>query len=906
MADTKSRTARRKKQQKSKKGKKPVWKRVITYLFAFILLMFLVVGGVFAYFIMTAPKIDIDKLDVAFASQYYDQDGNQFADRGAENRIKIEYDDLPQVLIDAVTATEDVRFFEHKGIDLRRIAGAVKANFQRGFGAEGASTITQQVAENLFLTPEKSIKLKVQEQWIAMKLEREFSKEQIMEMYLNKIFYGSNAYGVAKAAEVYFGKDDLHDLTLLEAAMLAGLPQRPSAYNPFENPELMQDRVDTVLKLMVRHGKITQEEADEAAAIDVSSVLTDEKPKSFPYDAFIQQVERELEEKLEGTDINTAGLKVYTTLDTDAQEYVEFLLTDSEENPIPYPDEDLLAGVSVIDTKTGAIQAIGGSRNRENAFGSNYAINAHRQPGSVVKPLLAYGPAIEYEQWSTYHQILDEEYTPEGSNTIRNWDRQYHGWVSQRFALEQSYNVPAAKTLEEIGSDRVKEFGENLGLSFNTDVLDPRDAIGGTVNEYSPLELAGAFSAFGNEGVYTEPYAVTKVEFEDGSVVDLKPKSEPVMEDYTAYMVTDMLKDVVDRGTGTNANVSHLPIAGKTGTTNHPEKAGSNNAWFAGYSTNYTITAWTGYNDNNEILPDTQIPLHLFRHIMTELSKDIETDDFVKPDSVVEQNIVKGSNPPVVAGSGMASDSVTRELFVKGTVPDEVADEVDSLDPVSNLSATYEEDRNEIDISWDYDSDLDVSFDVRYKKDDGSMKDLTSTSDTGATISDVDDGATYTIEVVAVSKESNEKSDPASTSITINEEEEDIGEIENLQASYDASSNTISATWDYDGDGATFEVDINGQKDSVSSTSLQFSNVEPGTTYTITVTPVVDGEQGNSKSTSIDVPDDDENNNDNDNDNSNGNNQQENNENETQNNEAEDPEGNSSENEQPVNNTNEE
>ena len=163
MADTKSRTARRKKQQKSKKGKKPVWKRVITYLFAFILLMFLVVGGVFAYFIMTAPKIDIDKLDVAFASQYYDQDGNQFADRGAENRIKIEYDDLPQVLIDAVTATEDVRFFEHKGIDLRRIAGAVKANFQRGFGAEGASTITQQVAENLFLTPEKSIKLKVQE-----------------------------------------------------------------------------------------------------------------------------------------------------------------------------------------------------------------------------------------------------------------------------------------------------------------------------------------------------------------------------------------------------------------------------------------------------------------------------------------------------------------------------------------------------------------------------------------------------------------------------------------------------------------------------------------------------------------------------------------------------------------------
>src|SRR5690625_3081595 len=336
------------------------------------------VGIVFGYYIATAPKLDIDELDVPYASQFYDKDGELFADIYDENRTKIQYDDLPEVLIDAVIATEDARFFEHSGIDLKRIGGAIKANIQHGFGSEGASTITQQVVENMFLTPEKSIKLKVQEQWLALQLEREFTKEQIMEMYLNKIFYGSNAYGVAKAAEVYFGVEDLHDLTLVQAAMLAGLPQRPSAYNPFENPELMKKRVDTVLKLMIRHGKISEEEAEEARQVEIASVLTDKKPEPFPFDAFIQQAQKELEEKLEGVDVNTAGLKIHTTLDNDIQEYVEFLLTDSDENPVNYPDEDLLAGMVVVDTKTGAIRAVGGSRNRESAFGSNYAINKMR------------------------------------------------------------------------------------------------------------------------------------------------------------------------------------------------------------------------------------------------------------------------------------------------------------------------------------------------------------------------------------------------------------------------------------------------------------------------------------------------------------------------------------------------
>ena len=857
MATGKSRTARR---RQKKSAKKPLWKKI---LFGF-LIAFLAVGlggtTVFAYYIATAPKLDIDKLDVPYASEFYNMDGELFADIYDENRTKIQYDDLPDVLIDAVIATEDARFFEHSGIDLRRIGGAIKANIQHGFGSEGASTITQQVVENMFLTPEKTIKLKVQEQWLALQLEREFSKEEILEMYLNKIFYGSNAYGVAKAAEVYFGKDDLHELTLLEAAMLAGLPQRPTAYNPFENPDLMEERVDTVLDLMVRHGKITEKEADEARSIDVSSVLTDKKPKSYPYDAFVSRAEEELEEKLEGVDIHTAGLKIYTTLDNDIQEHVEFLLTDSEENPIPYPDEDLQAGMVVLDTKTGAVRAIGGGRDRESK-GFNYATNdTGRQPGSTFKPIISYGPAIEYEKWSTYHQINDDApYDFGGDDPIRNWNRQYQGWMSARYALAQSLNVPAVKTLEEVGLDRAKTFAEGLGIKFHEDKILIGDAIGGTETNTTPLQLAGAYSAFGNEGIYTEPYTVVKVEFPDGSIVDLKPESEAVMSDYTAYMVTDMLKSVLSSGTGTNANIPDLPVAGKTGTTNVKGKSGANNSWFSGYTTNFTIAVWTGYDENNRIIEDTQIPHALFKNTMTEISKDIETADFVKPESVVEVEIEKGSNPPALPSDHTPKENIVTELFVKGTEPSTVSETFDQLDPVSNLTAVYNEANESIDVNWDYNKgEGDISFEIAYKIDDGGLKELTTTQEQSVSITEVEYGSTYTIQVTAVDNDNDVKSDPQTANVTVSEDEdeedeEDLPAVEGLEATYNEANSSIKASWQYNGPPAQFEVDINGQTQTVQSNTVQINGATPGTTYTIAVTPVADGKRGEQKSTSITV-----------------------------------------------------
>src|SRR5699024_6582900 len=239
----------------------------------------------------------------------------------------------------------------------------------------------------------------------------------------------------------------------------------------FENPDLMQERVNTVLKLMVRHNKITEAEAEEARQVSIESQLTDKKPASYPYEAFVQKVKQEIEEELDGANINSDGLKIYTTLDPSIQDYVEFLLTDSDENPIDYGEEDeLQAAMTVQDTASGAVRAIGGSRNRENVDGDNYAINLNRQPGSAMKPIAAYGPAIEYENWSTYHQLNDDkaiEINVDGeTRKINNFDNQFHGWMSMRNALSMSYNVPAIKTFQEVGSGNAQKFASGLGIDL--------------------------------------------------------------------------------------------------------------------------------------------------------------------------------------------------------------------------------------------------------------------------------------------------------------------------------------------------------------------------------------------------------------------------------------------------------
>lgn len=786
MANYRSRTERKqaeqKKQRPRKRGRSIMKKIVLIMLLIMTIGMFSGVAA-FAWMIKDAPPLDETLLRDPLASIVYDGNAQKVVELGQQKRIYVSYNDIPKVLEQAVLATEDARFYKHHGFDIVRFFGAVLANVREGFGAEGGSTITQQVVKLSFLTPEKTIKRKVQELWLAIQLEKKYSKQEILEMYLNKIYYSSRSYGVAKAAETYFGKSDLSQLTLSEAALLAGIPQSPNNYNPFTHPEAAEKRRNTVLSLMVKHGFISKEEAEEAKKVPVQSLLTENKQQSdIPYDSFIDQVIDEVTEKT-GLDVFTAGLHIYTTLDPNAQSYVEELLNSDE--VIRTNKAEFQAGIAVVDTKTGEIRALGGGRKKEEGvtFGFNYATDTRKQPGSTIKPIVDYGPAIEYLKWSTYHQLKDEPYQYSDGTPIKNWDGKYEGQMSMRTALARSRNIPALKALQEVGLERAKEFANKLGMGFNE--IHEAYAVGGVGKGVSPLQMAGAYSAFGNGGIYIEPHAVKKVVFPDGTEMDLRPEPKVAMKDYTAFMITDMLKTVVQSGTGTAANVPGLHVAGKTGTTNYDEKdrrkyglaRGSvPDSWFVGYTPNYTAAIWTGFTKKSSEAylskTEQQYAKQLFKRVISHID-DGSGGDFKQPKSVVKLPIKKGSNPPKLASERTPKNEITYEYFVRGHgEPTEVAqDEPEIVEPVKDLHAQYDPTTKTISLSWSYtiDPEKDTSFEVR-QTIDGRTPTVIATTKDSQLIVEAKEGSVYLFEVYVVTADGT-RSAPATALVQIPKEE---------------------------------------------------------------------------------------------------------------------------------------
>lgn len=776
---------KRERELQKKKQKKPLgtWvKRVILTIVVLFVIGLVGGAGLFAVYASSAPKLDEELLKDPVSSEFYDKNGEIFATIGSENRKYVNYEDIPQEMVDAILATEDSRFFKHHGIDIWRTGSAVIANITQGFGAQGGSTITQQVVKNSFLSNDKKLKRKAQEAWLAVQLERQYDKEEIFEMYFNKILMSGRIYGFGTAAEYFFGKEP-SELELDEMALLAGIPQSPNNYNPYKHPDRAQKRRDLVLDLMVQHGKITDEEAAAAKKVDVTSRLLAEEDREAvagtKYDAFLDVVLDELEDNGDG-DALAEGIKVYTTLDPKAQSTVEGIMNDSDN----FPTEDIQAGVSVVDTKTGQILAIGGGRNYADR-GYNYAHDlTKRSPGSTIKPLLDYGPAIEYLQWSTGETITDEKMTYSNSKqVITNFDKKYLGKMTIRQALYQSRNVPAIKTFKEVGADNAKEFINKLGI--NAEDVYESDAIGGGKISMSPIQMSAAYAAFGNSGIYSAPTAIKEVEYRDGSKKSYKSKQDVAMSDYTAYMVTDILRDVVSSksgASGTNAAVSGLDIAGKTGTTNYSSDefkeqnlpSGSvPDSWFAGYTTNYSIAIWSGYSKRYEPITSTEerrVPQKLFKKIMSEISEDVETAKFKKPSSVVEATIEVGTSPLKLASDYTPSELRQTELFVKGTEPSKVSEKYEKKETgaPTNLKANYNADASQVDLTWDYKSksdDANVTFEVTMSVDNEQAVVYTTTSSKQATISNVEPGRNYTFSVVAISDDV--KSAPATVSIYI-------------------------------------------------------------------------------------------------------------------------------------------
>ena len=664
MSQSKASNSKNGKEQPKKKRN---IKRTIIKVFGILVLAFLamVIVGVlvFAYYAWKAPAFNESALKDQLPTKIYDKNNKLVTTLYmGQKREHVKFDDVPDQMKDAVLATEDNRFYDHGALDYKRLSGAVMKNFTGGFGSQGASTLTQQVVKRSFLTDKKSIERKAQEAYLSYRLEQEYSKDEIFEMYLNKIYYSDGIYGSQTAAKYYFNKK-LKDLNLAETAYLAGLPQVPNQYNIYDNPEAAEKRKDTVLYLMERHGRITKKEMKEAQDTPIDKNLVkrtvEERNDAMTdtpdneYASYINYVKQEITQNkaFKGqslNDIMTSGLKIYTNMDKDVQK----TLQESVDNGTFYKNKDQITGSSIVDTKTGKLVGISGGKDYKDVVDRNQATDVH-PTGSSLKPILAYGPAIENMQYATNHKFQDEsEYNINGS-IFKNYDGQGHGSVTMADALARSYNIPALKSWQETnqnaGEKAVKDFASKVNLNYK-DEIGPSEVLGGSQSEFSPTQLASAFATMGNGGTYNEAKSIRKVVTQDDETIKFSSESHKAMEDYTAYMLTEMLKGTFQAyGSAYGYGINGVNVAAKTGTGTYgdevyseyqlPENA-AKDVWITGYTPQYTMSVWMGFNkvkeygENSFLGHDEQIkPQILFNEVMSEIS-NYDGADFERPDSV--------------------------------------------------------------------------------------------------------------------------------------------------------------------------------------------------------------------------------------------------------------------------------
>ncbi|HGF7933353.1 TPA: PBP1A family penicillin-binding protein [Enterococcus faecium] len=671
MANEQTRSSRRQKQPTPKKSvkknsgkgsgkssgthKKGLFIKILLGILSFFCILFLAGVGLFWYYAKDAPELTDKKLDATVSSKLYTQDGELFEDLGAEKREKISANELPKTLEDAIVSVEDRRFYKHIGVDPIRIIGSALSNFTSG-GLQGGSTLTQQLIKLSFFSTsaeDQTLKRKAQEAWMAVRLEQKKSKQEILTYYVNKVYMSNGLYGMETASEMYFGKK-LSELSLPQTALLAGMPQAPSAYDPYVYPDQAKKRRDTVLYTMLQNEKISQTEYDQAVNVPVTDglqELTQSDDNTKIVDNYVKEVINEVQEKTD-KNVYTDGLEIYTNLDLDAQKKLYDIVNTDQY--VSYPDDEMQVASTLIDTNTGKVKAqIGGRHIAEDVtLGNNLAVNTSRDFGSTMKPLTDYGPAFEYLKYSTGKTITDAPYNYEGTSTpVGNWDNQYMGTITLRQALYLSRNVPAVKLFNEVGSEKVASFLKNLGIEYST--IHQSNAISSNTEEQdgtkygaSSLKMAAAYAAFANGGTYYKPQYVNKIVFQDGTEETYEPDGKTAMSPETAYMITDILKDTITEGTGTNAQIAGLYQAGKTGTSNYTDdeyaKLGISSGvypdiLFAGYTPNYSISVWTGYN--KKMTPVTSESSHVasdvYRELMQYVSANVTNTDWEMPSGLI-------------------------------------------------------------------------------------------------------------------------------------------------------------------------------------------------------------------------------------------------------------------------------
>ena len=588
----------------------------------------LMFGYIFAAY-QSLPEVG-NNMRPAVSSQVFDSQGKLITTlHSDQNRLPIDINKVPKNLQNAFIAAEDNRFYDHIGVDPIGILRAVVTNLTNRGIAQGGSTITQQLAKNAFLSQDQTLKRKIQEAILALELERKYSKKEILEMYMNQIYFGRGAYGIQTAAHTYFGKD-VGDLTLAECAMIAGLPKSPNYYSSSVNEATARKNV--VVGQMEKYGYITPSQAEEAkkSSLDIKQKSTSNTTDETSY--FIDYVTQEIAQKYGDDALYKDGLKIYTTLDTDKQHAAVQAMrhlpeTHTDDQGLTQPQGAIIS----IDPKTGHILAMVGGRGQDSF---NRASMAVRQPGSAIKPFV-YMTAMEHDM--TPDTIMEDKKVEYGGWSPHNTDNSYQGRMPLWKALALSVNTVAVQLADKVGPSNVIANAKKLGITTLVEDGSPNDdnlasaALGGLTKGVTPLEMAAAYGAFANKGVYIKPTAIVKILDRNGNVLEDNSsdvQKTQVMSEKTAYEMTSMLEGVIARGTGTAASIGR-PAAGKTGTTDD-----NHDAWFIGYTPDIVTAVWVGDDTGSQSLGEIYggtVPAQIWHDYMASAVSGTSADDFDVP-----------------------------------------------------------------------------------------------------------------------------------------------------------------------------------------------------------------------------------------------------------------------------------
>ena len=661
------------------------WIQPICWVIVLLLLTGAAIWGYEAFSVATWQTLDPSKLtNLAQTGAIYDKDGNYVTTLvGRENRTVIDTSALPRHVVDAFLAAEDLRFYKHPGFDVTRILGAVLSNMRSGGFDQGASTITQQLVKLSHLSSQKTIARKLEEIWLALQMEQVYTKDQILDMYLNYIYFGQGAYGIQAAAEVTFGAD-ASELSPAQAAALAAAIKAPSAYSIQSSPENNRERREYILAVMRDEGMLTAEAYDAALQEALQPIKSAAVQTEYGWfvDAVLDEAELQLDVSAEM--LLAGGYRIDTTLDPDMQNILDKQFENTGVFPANAKDGTIVqAAAAAVDNGTGAVRAIVGGRKYETRRGLNRATHLRRQPGSALKPLAVYAPAIEYAGWTAASVILDEP-TAFGAYKPRNAGNAYYGNVTLRAALKNSLNIPAVKVIESIGVGTARRYLTAVGIE-----LDDRDwnlslSLGSMTYGASPVQMAAAYSPFANGGTFHAPYFIERITDRDGVVIyQHQDSGTRVLSSQHAYLLTNLMQTVISSGTGTRLNSAGVQVAGKTGTVNMVG-GGNRDAWMNAYTANLSVCVWMGYDDPDDAhrLPNSVSggtnPASLARNFLKAYYSGRSKPTFKKPGGFVsvtlDKKAIEWRGEPMLATSLTPDAYKFSEIFIEGTQPTKKSD----------------------------------------------------------------------------------------------------------------------------------------------------------------------------------------------------------------------------------------